>query len=304
MDEFELPTFGSDGGSEEALEVPPDLDLPETKEAYDIASARESAAGAAAGRVLPQRLDMQLRSEGNITWLTVGATPDGLWPHLLDFWRSYGFELVSENMLHGRIETDWREQRLSAGSNLRVRDMFHMRVERAPFGATNIYLANRKATLTDGTWKAAFSDRETEVDILYDLSDYLASQREVKNADISPLENVQLALDIKDLGGAPVLTIGQPYSQTWRRLGVSLDRAGLDVRRVDRSRGIYLIRYDVNDNSSGSGLLQLRLLEQGDETLVTVHSNQKRSVALPYETAHEVLQHIVRTYQARRSRGI
>ncbi len=307
MEELELPTFGGDrGAGDQSLEVPPDLDSPEANGEYDIASARETASGAApAARVLPPRLDMRLRSEGNVTWLAVSATPGGLWPHLIDFWRSHGFEITGESALHGRLETGWREQRPSGAfaAQFRVRDMFLMRLERAPDAVTNVYLANRKATLAGGDWRFAFSDHETEVGVLYDLRDYLAALREVRRVEMPPLEDVRIALDIRNLDGAPALTVGQPYSRVWRRLGVALDRAGLSVRRADRSRGVYLIRYlraktdDDFAEAAGSRLLQVRLLSRGNRTLVTVHVNRKRGAALSYETAHEVLHRIVRMYQ-------
>lgn len=296
MDELELPTFGSDTGSSGDLEIPPTLDAPVPKETYDVASMRKSASGAMMeARVLPQRLGMRLHTEDNITWLAVGATPDALWPHLVDFWRSYGFEVTDENMLHGRIQTDWRERQLDAAGGVRVRDMFRMRVERAPDAITNVYLANRKGTFNDGQWRVAFSDRETEVEILNDLADYLASKSEVKDADISPIEDTRTTLDVKNLKGAPVLIIGQRYSHVWRRLGVTLDRAGLDVRRTDRSRGIYLVRYRDRETTAPR-LLQLHLLSRGGETAVTVHPNRARDPALDYETASEVLQRIVMVY--------
>ncbi len=305
MEELELPTLGDDSGADDqSLEVPPDLDLPEPKETYDVTSAQQHALDAAtAEQVLPQHLDMRLRSEGAMVWLVVSATPDDLWPHLVGFWESHGFEISDESALRGRITTDWREQRLGVADGIRTRDMFLMRVERAPNAATNVYLANRKATFVRGSWEVAFSDRETELEILHDVRDYLASQSAVKSVDMPPLKSVQIVLDIEDLDGVPVLTIGQPYSRVWRRLGVTLDRAGLDVRRVDRSRGVYLIRYrraDTDGDETGSSrLLQLRLQERKDRTLVTVHANRKREAALTYETAHEVLHRIVQTYKVR-----
>ena len=308
MEELELPTFGGDGGDgDQRLEVPPDLDTPDLKETYDIASARRSAMEAdGVGRVLPRDLYMRLRSEGNVTWLAVDAAPDGLWPHVVGFWRSHGFEITDESMQRGRIETGWREQKLNAPGAPRVRDMFRMRLERAPNAVTNVYLANRKATLIDGEWQVVFSDHETEIEVLYDLGDYLASRREVENGTMLRPENVRVGLDIENIAGVPVLTIGQSYSRVWRGLGVALERAGLSVRRADRSRGIYLVRYEpVKEDgdglvgASGSRLLQLRLLSRGGETLVTVHPNRGRGAALAYETAHEVLHSVVRTYAAR-----
>ncbi len=305
MDELELPTFGGDSGSDnEALEVPPDLDPPETKGTYNIATMRQGAAVAA--QVLPRRIEMRLRSEDNVSWLAVGATPDGLWPHLVSFWTDNGFEIVDESTLHGYIETAWREQRLNVGGGFRVRDMFRMRVERAPDAVTNVYIANRKATFGGGEWRLAFSDRETEVEILYDLSDYLASLSENGRVEMPPLENVKFELDVRNFRGAPALIVGRPYSRVWRSLGVALDRAGLSVRRVDRSRGVYLVRYRAAGagdafaaEDAGAQLLQVHLLSQGGKTLVTVHPNSRRGAALPYEVAQGVLNRIVRAYKAR-----
>ncbi len=298
MDELELPVFGGDSGSDnEALEVPPDLDPPETRDVYNVAAMRQGATAAA--QVLPPRLDMRLRSEDNLSWLAVGATPDGLWPHLISFWTDNGFEIVDESALHGYIETAWREQRLNFGAGLRVRDAFRMRVERAPDAVTNVYLANRKATFSGGEWQLAFSDRETEVEILYDLSDYLASLSESGRVETSPLENVRFEIEVKNFSGAPALVIGRPYSRVWRGLGVALDRAGLSVHRVDRSRGVYLIRYRPAGADVGTQLLQVHLLSQGGKTLVTVHPNRRRGAALPYEVAQGVLNRIVRAYKIR-----
>ena len=304
MEEFELPTFGSDGGGEQSLEVPPDLDPPETKEAYDVAGIRQGVASAAVtNRVLPQHLGMRLRNEGNVTWLAVSATPDSLWPHAIDFWRNYGFEIADESMLRGYIETGWREQRFGV-DGLRVRDMFRMRFERAPDAVTNIYLANRRAAFKGGKWHFASSDREIEVEILDDLVDYLASQREVKSVEIPPFERVRVVLKLRDFAGAPALIIGQPYNRVWRGLGVALDRAGLSVSHVDQDRGVYLIRYrpleeDGQPSSAEPRFLQLRLLPQRNRTLITVHPNRRRGAALAYKTAHEVLRRIVMTYTAR-----
>lgn len=305
MGGLELPTFGGDnGGGDQALEVPPDLDPPETKDTYNVATMRRDAT--AAVHVLPQRLGMRLRSEGGVSWLAVGATPDGLWPHLISFWTDNGFEIVDQSALNGYIETAWREQRLDAGGGFRVRDMFRMRVERAPDAVTNVYLANRKATFSGGEWRLAFSDRETEIEILYDLSDYLRSLSDSGRAEMPPLEDAGFELDVRNFKGAPALVIGRPYDRVWRGLGVALDRAGLSVRRGDRSRGVYLIRYrpagaDVASDaeSAGGQLLQVRLLSQDDKTLVTVHPNRRGAGALPYETAQGVLNRIVRTYKAR-----
>ena len=304
LDDMELPSLGWGDGSEDdrELEVPPDLDVPKKKGDYDVVSARGGPG--AASRVLPERLDVSLRGEGNVTWLAVGAAPDALWLHLIDFWRSNGFVIAEEDKSHGSMSVAWRERTPDASLRIRTRDMFRVRMEREPDAVTNIYLANRRAQLLDGEWQLMPGDQEIEVEILQDLADYLG----VAAAELPSLERVDTELDVRNLRGAPVLSIGRPYGSVWRHLGVALDRAGLEVRRTDRSRGIYLIEHPAfaeggaatdNGNASPRRLLQVHLLSKGARTLVTVHGNRKRGPVLDYETAHDVLQRIVQAYRVR-----
>ena len=305
FEELELPDLGwGDGGEDyQELEVPPDLDVPERKGDYDVVSIRDGSG--ATSQVLPTRLDVSLRGEGNVTWLAVGAAPDVLWPHLIDFWRSSGFVIADEDKVHGSMEIAWRERGADISLQMRIRDMFRMRMEREPDAVTNIYLANRRAQLLDGRWRLMPGDQEIEVEILQDLADYLG----VATVGLPSLERVDTELAVRNLRGVPVLTIGQPYSSVWRRLGVTFDRAaGLEVRRVDRSRGVYLIGYlaSIEDASAADGggvlhqrLLQVHLLSKNAGTLVTVHGNHKRGSVLDYETAYDVLQRIVQAYRVR-----
>lgn len=299
LDELELPDLGWGDDDPRGLEVPPDLDVPTRKSAYDVVSARNAGVDSP---VLPTQPGVRLRSEANIAWLAVGASPEALWPHLVDFWENSGFGVADENMRHGYVETTWRERRLNDPAGIRIRDMFRMRVEREPDAVTNIYLANRKAEFVGGEWRAIFGDLETEIGVLRGLADYLQVATGDTAVRIPPLEHVETELDIRNFSGVPVLTIGQSYSHVWRSLGVTLDRAALKVRRADRSRGIYLVAYGAGGDDGSPPrrrLLQVRLLSKGDRTLVTVHNNRRREAALGYETAYSVLQRIVQGYRLR-----
>jgi outer membrane protein assembly factor BamC len=42
---------------------------------------------------------------------------------------------------------------------------------------------------------------------------------------------------------ATEITLGEPYDDTWARVGIALDRANFTVESSDRTRGLYFIRY-------------------------------------------------------------
>lgn len=304
FEDLELPElgWGNDGGGDRELEVPPDLDPPESKGDFSVVSIRDGAG--AASRILPESLKVSLHSEDNVTWLVAGASPDSLWPHLVDFWRSNGFVIADTDKSHGSMEIAWRERAPDASLGMRIRDMFRMRMEREPDAVTNIYLANRRAQLLGGAWRLMPGDQEIEVELLQDLADHL----DVAADQLLPLQRVDTELDVRNLRGVPVLSIGQAYSSVWRRLGVTFERAGLEVHRADRSRSVYLIEYSAASEAAsmadgGTALprrvLQVHLLSKNAGTLVTVHENYRRGPALDYETAYDVLQRIVQAYRVR-----
>ena len=306
MEEFELPGLGSDSDSDRELEMPPGLVKPKASDKYIIPGSKASMQAAAmSSYVLPEKLDMKISREGNIAWLKVGAEPLKLWPHLKLFLEGYGFQVVRENPTYGMMETNWLERDLKDEEvlGMRMRDKFRVRLERDANAVTNIYITNRKFLYQDQAWKANTADVETEIDLLYDFSDYLRRLQAAGKTDVLPeLAAIEIPLDVRDIQGVPVLEIGHIYSKAWRALALALDRAGINVRDADRSRGIFLIDYNQDDpNSLASDydenyLIQIHLLSRRDSTVITLHPNRARGRPLPYELAYEVLKRIVWAY--------
>lgn len=302
LGDFELPAFGSDEETERQLELPPDLDAPVPTEDYRMPDRK--AAAMVTSSVLPERLDMRLHREGDVVWLAVGADPLSLWTSLRSFYESRGFVIAEANPVHGYLQTNWRERRmqLTGSAAIRVRDQFRLHIERSPKALTNIYVANRSGSYYNGEWRLNAPDRDAEWAMLQSLRDYLGSLSEGR-ARSRTLEAASVSLDVLDLDGVPVLSIGQTYSRVWRRLSVALNRAGWDVVGSDRSRGIYYARLAdrSHQNADGASLrpgpeaAQLHLLEAGGKTLITAHSAQKNR-RLAYEEAYDVLRYVVNAY--------
>ena len=307
LGDFELPIFGSDEETERQLELPPDLDAPLPTEDYQISNP--GVAAAMTSSVLPERLDMRLYREGDVVWLAVSADPLSLWPNLRTFYESYGFAVLEANPAHGYLQTGWRERVMQVADDaaLRVRHQFRLHIERAPNALTHIYIANRSSSYHNGERRLDAPDREAEWAMLQSLRDYLGSFSEVRSVRKASLKAARIPLDVLDVNGVPVLTIGQIYSRVWRRLSVALNRSGWDVVNSDRSRGLYYARRgpQASEDADGSGLrsspasrrevVQLHLLEAGDKTLITAHTTRKNR-RLDYQEAYEILRSVVSAY--------
>ena len=316
FDQLDLPSFGSDafmGGDNAPLEVPPDLDGIDTADSLRVpgGKGRISAAEDAAlgSRVLPQRLDLRLRRDGSLVWLAADVSPVALWPHIQEFLRRGGFAIAENDPTHAYVETAWRERRLRVageGDYARLRTRLRIRLEREPDAVTNLFLSARDAGYAHGEWRLLPPDVGFERRMLLRFRDYLAAGREAASPRMASLEDVKTALDIDNVAGAAVLTVGQRYSRAWRRVGGAIERAGLRMLGADRSRGIYLVGYaggadrarSIDGAAAGAGALQLHLLAKGNRTLVTVHPNVAGD-DVSYALAHQILKRVLMAYEVR-----
>ena len=94
-----------------ALDVPPDLVAPKADSRYTLPARDDSQSlsdfnrqrdqaqgderGASGAGVLPQSQHARIHREGTTRWVSVQASPEEIWPLLLDFWAVQGFNLES-----------------------------------------------------------------------------------------------------------------------------------------------------------------------------------------------------------------
>lgn len=306
--EFGLPGIGKDvylSGDNERLEVPPDLAPLNDVELMDVPSNINISMSDMAfdSYVLPERLDLRVYREGNVSWLAVDVDPVSLWPELHNFLQTVGFVVTERIPTYGYIETAWRERKIDITQKrdgiLRVRTQLRVHLEREPNAVTNVFISVREVAFVGSAWQILPTDLSFERRLLLRFKDYLAAGRELANPKMASLEDIQVPIQIRNAKGVAVLEVGQTYSKVWRRVGSALIRSGIALRATDRSRGIYLISYRSSNSDSAASfdsLLQIHLLEAGKRTLVTVHSN-KDDKQIPYELAQRVLQHILMAYR-------
>jgi len=318
--------FGSDyadSGSSNPLEAPPDLVTPQWEESLEIpktandrVSALETQGPALGAAVLPEFLDVRVRREGPTTWLEVDSDPVTLWPLMRKFWQEQQYPIGKDEPTLGYIETEWKQHTdRSVNSELKQEsyditgEKFRTRLERQPNAVTNIFLTQRGAevaAINKGNqilWKPQPPNGERETEMMIRLMEYLGTERQDAQQKLAGADAQFLYLDIKDIGGVPVLVVGDIFSRVWRRTGVALDRSGLAIEDHDRNKGVYFVGVEIapagvpaQEVNAQKVFYEIHLLSQGKQTLVTAHQVNKEAGVIDSNTAKALLKRVVAAY--------
>ena len=228
--------------------------------------------------------DVRIERNGNERWLRSTQTPEQLWPMLRLFWQERGFELVKDQAEVGVMETSWNENRAKLPQDFirstigRVfdslystgeRDMFRLRVERAPTGGSEIFISHKgmqevytNQQRDQTAWQARPADPMLEAEMLSRLMLKLgAKEQDAKAAILAgavPAANpsaVQpgpnVAVRSRSLADVPTtLQVKEGFERAWRRVGQSLDRHGFTIEDRDRTQGLFFLRY-ADPNQAG-----------------------------------------------------
>ena len=247
-----------------SLEIPPDLSRAGIRDAYPVPGAR--APGRAVDTVLPEVPDMRVEGEGELHRLVVAAAPADLWESLRDFWRAQGFQLEVDDPEVGVMETGWAGKRVDlpigrvralfarfkrAAYTYEVRDRYRTRIERSgKTDAVAVYIAHRGAhEVVRGdsyAWAPRPSDPGLEAEMLGRLMHFLGRVEPTGEvaapAPDRPVAPARAEL-VDDSADGTYIRIDEGFDRAWRQVGLALDRGGFTVVDLDRSGGIFLVRY-------------------------------------------------------------
>ena len=283
------------------LEVPPDLTRPGRDDRYTVpdttpggsatfsqySAERQGARASSSSEVLPTSDAVRVVRDRDTRYLVVKETPEKVWPVVRDFWQENGFLLKIEMPDAGVMETDWAENRAKIPQDLLrnalgkyldqiyssgERDKFRTRLERAPDGATEVYISHRGmveqltqrpgGTSADTTtiWQPRPPDPELEAEFLRRLMVKIGMAETQAKAQLSSATGVRpdrAKLVAGTDGAAGVLNVNESFDRAWRRVGLALDRVGFTVEDRDRSKGVYFVRYvdPATDKKKDDGFL-------------------------------------------------
>jgi len=266
--------------SVKALEFPPDLTAPEFDSAFALpadgvvkASEIENRSDAYTvdGRrisVLPGSPNVRINGNGKVRWLEVNAPAEAVWPKIRDFWRSVGISVKRDEPRIGIMETEWAENRaglpmdwfrkslgkiFQAAYDAGTRDKYRVRVEKPAPNKTRIYLTHKGAekvvTDTISGWELRPANHELEAELLNRLKAFLQGDVGAAKGSVS-LKGANQTSSLVSLvtqEGQPILQIHDNYKRAWVLTGIMLDRMGLVPEKRDQAAGIFVVKYQGNE---------------------------------------------------------
>lgn len=196
------------------------------------------------------------------------------------------------------VITEFLRKALDSVYSSATRDRFRVRLEEGETpGTTELYLTHQGmveelvkdvAGQADTTyWTPRPNEPETEAAMLRSLMLYLGVSEAQTEQSLAKSEPKKARSELIEQGEAVELLIHERFSRAWRLTGVALDRVGFAVEDRNRSEGIYYVRYHPMDGKKKKGFFaklafwrdddiedqsqyQIRLVEQADDTQVTV----------------------------------
>jgi outer membrane protein assembly factor BamC len=250
------------------LEVPPDLTQPTRDDRYSVPDvtpkgsatfsaysgerATQGTRGTTGQEVLPQVDKMRIERAGSQRWLVVAGSPDKIWPGLKEFWQDLGFIVNIEMPEAGIMETDWAENRAKLPQDIvrgtigkifdplystPERDKFRTRIEKgAQPDTTEIYISHRgmyeiytSERSGETRWQPRPADPELEAEMLRRLMVRLGVEETRARTMITEATQSDRAKLLPESAGGG-LQVLEPFDRGWRRVGLALDRVGLDRR--------------------------------------------------------------------------
>lgn len=292
------------------LEVPPDLTtdaikdrmaIPEGGDTATYSTYQERVAERKRQQELERTANEAVRVLDNEHVLAVQGAPTQIWPQLVELMSELGYELDLNDEELGIIETVWQENEAELH-----REKFKIFAEPGEeAGTTVLYISNRAEELVqkDGemTWTPKARDVEREKLLVERVQEKLGVGGPAA-ADIATPESVA-ALDAREAadepeagdealvadtdpealegraalvsagGGKVYLSVREDFSAAWRTTGLALERAGFDVDREEKDRGIYYIRVPVREGETKDRGMLSKLKFWGDDDLHDLQVN-------------------------------
>ena len=255
-----------------SLEVPPDMTFPSTSRSFDvptIASDQDTYSVYAAqddkSVVLPQAgKSVRFVREGELKWLEIDSKPDEIWSDAIAFFKDVGFSFTRQEPLLGILETNWLENRVdvptgwfasllgalySAGKMDRYRIRFE-RKQDAP-DTTLVFISHQglkessygdySETDVTVTWEPRDSDPELEIEMMMRFLIFKGMKEVYAKRLVSKNKAGSRAI-FNSTNKNINLVVKENFARTWRRMGVAMDRLGIQVEDRNRSEGTFYIK--------------------------------------------------------------
>ena len=206
----------------------------------------------------PEDKVVRIQKLGEQQWILLDEAPAESWPRVRNFLISNQIGIEREDAGTGQMETGW----LSFKSDATRREKYRFRVEQGVQRASSeIYVLQMGYEKEPGEdaatpeWPAASMDVERETWMIKELANYLASTSGESSVSLlaQGISTVNKVYLVRDASGEPVIDLRLPFDRAWASLGRALERANLSVKDLDRSAGVYFVKYETRKQRAEEG---------------------------------------------------
>ena len=250
----------------DSLIIPPDLTQPNALQALtEVEKLADNT------QVVKRVQNIEIKRDKYRRWLLVDLPPEEVWTLSKEFFRSYGFNIETENQKIGLLETDYLEietqvpdkslgairaalsKALKTQYGLPIADKYRIRIE--PIDnpmKSEVYLTlSSIGEVVSGAtrvWQPREKDVELETEMLLKLMVFLGNDRSdaVSKIQSNTRENsVDVVVELSETGYAALMF---PFDkkESWKLLGWALDELSIDIEDRDQIEGSYLINVTPN----------------------------------------------------------
>ena len=250
----------------DSLIIPPDLTQPNALQALtEVEKLADNT------QVVQRVQNIEIKRDKYRRWLLVDLPPSEIWTLSKEFFRSYGFNIETENQKIGLLETDYLEietqvpdkslgairaalsKALKTQYGLPIADKYRIRIE--PIDnpmKSEVYLTlSSIGEVVSGAtrvWQPREKDVELETEMLLKLMVFLGNDRSdaVSKIQSNTNENsVDVVVELSETGYAALMF---PFDkkESWKLLGWALDELSIDIEDRDQIEGSYFINVTPN----------------------------------------------------------
>lgn len=250
----------------DSLIIPPDLTQPNALQALtEVEKLADNT------QVVQRVQNIEIKRDKYRRWLLVDLPPEEVWTLSKEFFRSYGFNIETENQKIGLLETDYLEietqvpdkslgairaalsKALKTQYGLPIADKYRIRIEPTdnPMKSEVYLTLSSIGEVVSGAtrvWQPREKDVELETEMLLKLMVFLGNDRSdaVSKIQSNTNENsVDVVVELSETGYAALMF---PFDkkESWKLLGWALDELSIDIEDRDQIEGSYFINVTPN----------------------------------------------------------
>jgi outer membrane protein assembly factor BamC len=193
---------------------------------------------------------VRIQRLGEEEWMLAAMAPGQLWPQVRAFLNNNTLQVARVDARAGIIETNWMK-----GEGATMHERYRFRIEQGVQRNTSeLHVLQMYQAGDIENWPESPADKERSSQMLLALAQYIANATET--APVSMMAQQQISASGKvslqeDADDTPYIRLELPYYRAWASLERALRESSFRIRDLDRSSGVYYVRYVAPDDEDG-----------------------------------------------------